>query len=177
MRERSPRSCTTRPSAIGRRCRPTGTVSGVAGVHRQGLALPQARRRHGMRDREDRRAAEPRDLVARGAPRAGPASRPLVSWPRDDAKLDRVRALMAEHDLDALVVRAPDNVLYLTNFWGMKGYDACVLPREGEPVAHLSRGVGGGCGAHGLDERRAPVQGLRRGGSAPSDLARPRARE
>ena len=41
---------------------------------------------------------------------------------------------MAEHDLDALVVRAPDNVLYLTNFWGMKGYDACVFPREGEPV-------------------------------------------
>ena len=30
---------------------------------------------------------------------------------------------MAERELDALVVRAPDNVLYLTNFWGMKGYD------------------------------------------------------
>ncbi len=57
-----------------------------------------------------------------------------MSWPRDDAKLERVRALMAERDLDALVVRAPDNVLYLTNFWGMKGYDACVFPREGEPV-------------------------------------------
>jgi Xaa-Pro aminopeptidase len=57
-----------------------------------------------------------------------------VSWPRDDEKLDRVRALMDEHALDALVVRAPDNVLYLTNFWGMKGYDACVFPREGEPV-------------------------------------------
>jgi len=36
--------------------------------------------------------------------------------------------------MDALVVRAPDDVLYLTNFWGMKGYDACVFPREGEPV-------------------------------------------
>jgi Xaa-Pro dipeptidase len=57
-----------------------------------------------------------------------------VSWPRDDAKLGRVRALMAEEELDALVVRAPDNVLYLTSFWGMKGYDACVFPREGEPV-------------------------------------------
>jgi Xaa-Pro aminopeptidase len=41
---------------------------------------------------------------------------------------------MSERELDALVVRAPDNVLYLTNFWGMKGYDACVFPREGEPV-------------------------------------------
>jgi Xaa-Pro aminopeptidase len=55
-------------------------------------------------------------------------------WPRDDTKLDRVRALVAEEDLDALVVRAPDNVLYLTNFWAMKGYDAAVFPREGEPT-------------------------------------------
>ena len=57
-----------------------------------------------------------------------------MSWARDDSKLARVRELMAEAELDALVVRAPDNVLYLTNFWGMKGYDACVFPREGEPV-------------------------------------------
>jgi Xaa-Pro aminopeptidase len=57
-----------------------------------------------------------------------------MSWPRDDAKLERVRALMADQELDALVVRAPDNVLYLSNFWGMKGYDAVVFPREAEPV-------------------------------------------
>src|SRR3954449_7946850 len=57
-----------------------------------------------------------------------------MPWPRDDAKLERVRALMDEQGLDTLVVRAPDNVLYLTNFWGMKGYDAVVFPREGEPV-------------------------------------------
>ena len=57
-----------------------------------------------------------------------------MTWPRDEAKLERVRALMAERDLDALVVRAPDNVLYLTNFWVMKGYDAVVFPREGEPT-------------------------------------------
>jgi Xaa-Pro aminopeptidase len=53
---------------------------------------------------------------------------------RDDAKLERVRSLMADEGLDTLVVRAPDNVLYLTNFWGMKGYDACVFPREDEPT-------------------------------------------
>jgi Xaa-Pro aminopeptidase len=41
---------------------------------------------------------------------------------------------MAEEELDALVVRAPDNVLYLTNFWGMKGYDAAVFPRDGDPA-------------------------------------------
>jgi Xaa-Pro dipeptidase len=57
-----------------------------------------------------------------------------VSWPRDDTKLDRVRAAMREQELDALVVRAPDNVLYLTNFWGMKGYDVAVFPVEGEPT-------------------------------------------
>jgi Xaa-Pro aminopeptidase len=57
-----------------------------------------------------------------------------LSWPRDDTKLERVRALMDERAIDALVVRAPDNVLYLTNFWGMKGYDACVFPRDGDPV-------------------------------------------
>jgi len=57
-----------------------------------------------------------------------------VTWPRDDEKLERVRRLMAERGLEALVVRAPDNVVYLTNFWGMKGYDAVVFPREGEPA-------------------------------------------
>jgi Xaa-Pro dipeptidase len=57
-----------------------------------------------------------------------------VRWERDDAKLERVRALMADQELDALVVRAPDNVLYLTNFWGMKGYEAVVFPRSGEPT-------------------------------------------
>jgi Xaa-Pro aminopeptidase len=53
-------------------------------------------------------------------------------WPRDDEKLDRVRSLLAAADLDALVVRAPDNVVYLSNYCCMKGYDVCVFPREGE---------------------------------------------
>jgi Xaa-Pro dipeptidase len=57
-----------------------------------------------------------------------------VAWPRDDEKLDRVRALMADRGLDAIVARAPDNVVYLTNFWGMKGWDAVVFPREGNPT-------------------------------------------
>ena len=57
-----------------------------------------------------------------------------MGWPQDDTKLARVQALMAEEDLDALVVRAPDNVLYLTNYWCMKGYDVAVFPREGEPT-------------------------------------------
>src|SRR5579872_265924 len=57
-----------------------------------------------------------------------------MSWPIDEAKLDRVRALMKDQDVSALVVRAPDNVVYLTNYWCMKGYDVAVFPREGEPT-------------------------------------------
>jgi Xaa-Pro aminopeptidase len=57
-----------------------------------------------------------------------------MAWQRDDAKLDRVRALMAEEGIDAVVARAPDNVVYLSGFWGMKGFDAVVFPAEGEPT-------------------------------------------
>jgi Xaa-Pro aminopeptidase len=57
-----------------------------------------------------------------------------MARPVDQAKLDRVRGLMAERDLDALVCRAPDNLLYLTDYWCMKGYDAVVFPREGDPT-------------------------------------------
>jgi Xaa-Pro aminopeptidase len=57
-----------------------------------------------------------------------------MSWPIDEIKLNRVRSLMKAQDLSALVVRAPDNVLYLTNYWCMKGYDAVVFPREGDPT-------------------------------------------
>ena len=99
-----------------------------------------------------------------------------MSWPRDDAKLDRVRALMAEQELDALVVRAPDNVLYLTNFWGMKGYDAVVFPREGDPVLDLPRGLRGGRGPHGLDDRGAAFPRLRRERPAPAGPPRARPR-
>ncbi len=57
-----------------------------------------------------------------------------MPYPIDKPKLDRMRALLKERGLSALVVRAPDNVLYLTNYWGMKGYDAVVFPQEGEPT-------------------------------------------
>src|SRR5581483_11241328 len=57
-----------------------------------------------------------------------------MNYPLDRTKLDRVRALMKDHDLSAIVARAPDNVLYLTNYWCMKGYDAVVFPCEGDPT-------------------------------------------
>src|SRR5579863_2836627 len=57
-----------------------------------------------------------------------------MPWPIDELKLNRVRSLMKEQDVTALIVRAPDNVLYLTNYWCMKGYDAAIFPCEGEPT-------------------------------------------
>ncbi len=57
-----------------------------------------------------------------------------MAWAKDKAKLDRVQSLMKDRELSALVVRAPDNVLYLTNYWCMKGYDAVVFPSEGDPT-------------------------------------------
>ena len=57
-----------------------------------------------------------------------------MAWPVDQTKLERVRALMKDQDVSALVVRAPDNLLYLTNYWCMKGYDAAIFPREGGPT-------------------------------------------
>lgn len=55
-----------------------------------------------------------------------------LPYPVDEKKLSKVRSLMADQDLDALVVRSPDNVVYLTNYWPMKGYAFAILPREGE---------------------------------------------
>ncbi len=57
-----------------------------------------------------------------------------MAYPLDHEKLTRVREMLAQNDLDAIVVRAPDNVLYLTNYWPMKGYCGAVFPREGEPT-------------------------------------------
>src|SRR5215475_2113282 len=57
-----------------------------------------------------------------------------MPWPKDESKLNRVRTLMKDQGVGALVVRAPDNVLYLTNYWCMKGYDAVVFPQDGDPT-------------------------------------------
>jgi Xaa-Pro aminopeptidase len=57
-----------------------------------------------------------------------------MAWPVDREKLERFRSLMAEHELDAVVVRSPDNIVYLDSYWCMKGYDVLVFPVSGEPV-------------------------------------------
>lgn len=57
-----------------------------------------------------------------------------MGYPLDQQKWQRARQMMERHDLDAIVVRAPDNILYLTNYWTMKGYDLAIFPREGDPT-------------------------------------------
>jgi Xaa-Pro aminopeptidase len=57
-----------------------------------------------------------------------------MAYAVDSDKWQRVRQMMERHDLDAVVVRAPDNVLYLSNYWTMKGYDLAIFPREGDPT-------------------------------------------
>ncbi len=57
-----------------------------------------------------------------------------MAWPVDEVRLQRVRDAMEEADLDALVVRAPDNVHYLTNYWAMKAWEIAILPRAGDPI-------------------------------------------
>lgn len=55
-------------------------------------------------------------------------------WEVDEVRWARVRDAMGEADLDALVVRAPDNVHYLTNYWSMKAWEIAIFPREGDPI-------------------------------------------
>ena len=83
-----------------------------------------------------------------------------MSWPIDEAKLNRVRALMKDQEVTALVVRAPDNLVYLTNYWCMKGYDAAIFPREGEPTLIALEPQLGGRRAQFLDEGHSAFQEL-----------------
>lgn len=57
-----------------------------------------------------------------------------MAWQLDEIRWQRARAAMDEADIDALVVRAPDNVHYLTNYWSMKAWEIAIFPREGKPV-------------------------------------------
>ena len=136
----------------------TGTVSGVAGFSPDAaLAVPQAGRRDGGRDRADRRAAQPGRLVAGGARRAGAAARPLVR-PGELAARRREARPRARADGRAGARRArrprarqrplPDELL------GHEGLRRLRLPARGRAGADLPRGLGRGRRAHGLDGRR-----------------------
>jgi len=48
-------------------------------------------------------------------------------------RLDRMRSAMEAAQLDALVLRLPENVLLLSGYWPMLGMTTLLFPREGEP--------------------------------------------
>ncbi len=52
-------------------------------------------------------------------------------------RLDRMRRAMERQDLDALVLRLPENVLLLSGYWPMIGSAVLVFPREGAAVIML----------------------------------------
>ncbi len=61
-----------------------------------------------------------------------------MPFPIDQEKWNRVRHAMAEQDVSALVVRAPDNILYLTDYWTMKGYDIAIFRAKAIPPCSSS---------------------------------------
>ena len=73
-------------------------------------------------------------------------------------------------------MRAPDNVLYLTNFWSMKGYDACVFPRDGEPVLICLEASAEDAERERVDDGRPLRARLRRDRPAPGAGAHARGR-
>ncbi len=52
----------------------------------------------------------------------------------DQERAERLQAGLQETNLDALVVRLPENVLFLTGYWPMSGMSWVVLVRGEEPV-------------------------------------------
>lgn len=56
---------------------------------------------------------------------------------RDELRFERLREAMAEANLDALVCRLPENVVYLTNYWPHHGFSVAVFLREPSAKAVL----------------------------------------
>lgn len=51
----------------------------------------------------------------------------------DRERLDRIRAAMREQDIDLLICRLPENVVYLTDYWPHHGVSVAVLTQDGMP--------------------------------------------
>jgi Xaa-Pro dipeptidase len=47
-------------------------------------------------------------------------------------RLNRLKKLMAENDLGALICRLPENVVFLTDYWPHHGFSLAVFSQEGE---------------------------------------------
>lgn len=55
----------------------------------------------------------------------------------DSVRLERIQRKMDEAGIDLLVVRLPEDVVYLTEYWPHHGVSVAVLARDGRPVLFL----------------------------------------
>lgn len=59
---------------------------------------------------------------------------------KDQFRIDRLRAEMKKADLDYLILRLPENVLYATGYWPVFGASMAVVPYEGETTIFYNEG-------------------------------------
>ena len=52
-------------------------------------------------------------------------------------RLNRLKKLMAEQDLAALICRLPENVVFLTDYWPHHGFSIAVISQDGEPLVFV----------------------------------------
>ena len=83
---------------------------------------------------------DPRSCLAAIFPSIGPCCYNIEEKNKIDdywlnkEKYNRVKKLISEAGLDALLVKLPENVLYFSNWWPITGWGAALIPAEGEPV-------------------------------------------
>jgi len=52
----------------------------------------------------------------------------------DKPKLERVKQKMEKENVDVLIFRNTENVLYLSDYWPMTGWSFVIFPLEGDPT-------------------------------------------
>ncbi|NLO99090.1 MAG: aminopeptidase P family protein [Clostridiaceae bacterium] len=59
---------------------------------------------------------------------------------RDDFRIKRLKDKMREYNVDYLILRLPENVLYSTGYWPIFGASMAVVPYDGEPTIFYIEG-------------------------------------
>ncbi len=58
---------------------------------------------------------------------------------RDDEKIEKIKKSMDAYGIDALLLRLPENILYVSGYWPFFGVSYLIFPRDDEPclIPHL----------------------------------------
>lgn len=56
-----------------------------------------------------------------------------IVYSKDDEKIAKIKESMDKHVVDVLLLRLPENVLYLSGYWPFFGASYLIFPRDGEP--------------------------------------------